>query len=396
MKFLGHIILRFGIFFLLEISVSHAYANYVDEQLITDTFHASGDTIHLIAAINNKNISEDLTDDSIETELLDSGNNYLKNDIKEKDLLHFVGSNKFKNDFHGKKVIKKMYGKLAKIFARKKYYPIAMLYYFKTLPNGWQYNLTDTDKNEKPAPDGFYIANNNASNDDVADTDGSSGTGILSSSFQDAYFNNSQSFIASRKGIENNSEPIMGYSISKAFDDGKNSGAYAIIIHVKQPAAGRRKAFTGINNVGHTFVTLVKYNSDSTCVAHSFGFYPQKNSFLSATPLHPASSSVFKDDAVHDWDEAVGKFISEKRFKKLIRLISKFEEKKYDLNSNNCTDFGLYAAGVAGISIGSTMGTWPLGRGNNPANAGQSILEGKFINSDTGNMQGLFICKNVK
>jgi hypothetical protein len=271
-----------------------------------------------------------------------------------------------------------------------------MQYYFKTLTNdGLQCNIVDTDKIDESAIGKFNVAENNMANFDATDTVRNLEDGFLSPSFQDAYLNKSQSFFASKKGIENNSEPINNYHISDAFEDGKTPIAFAIIIHVKQPTAGRRKAFTGINNVGHTFLTLVKYNSDSTCITHSFGFYPQKNSFLSATPLHPASTSVFKDDTVHDWDEAVGKFISEKRFRKLIKLIAKFENKKYDLNNNNCTDFGLYAAGVAGISISNTVGSWPLGHGNNPANAGQSILEGKFINNDTGNTEGLFICATV-
>jgi hypothetical protein len=107
------------------------------------------------------------------------------------------------------------------------------------------------------------------------------------------------------------------------------------------------------------------------------------------------STPVFKDDALHDWDEAIGKFISRKRFEKIIRLIAHYENREYHLGKNNCTDFGLYAAAVAGIAIKYTYGSWPLGSGNNPASAGQSILEGKFTNADTQDKQGLLICADV-
>ncbi|MGZ3822208.1 MAG: hypothetical protein ACXVB6_16570, partial [Mucilaginibacter sp.] len=64
---------------------------------------------------------------------------------------------------------------------------------------------------------------------------------------------------------------------------------------------------------------------------------------------------------------------------------------KYHLSKNNCTDFGLNAANLAGINIEETSGKWPLGKGNNPAVTGQSILQGEFKNLDAGSFNGLFI-----
>jgi hypothetical protein len=53
----------------------------------------------------------------------------------------------------------------------------------------------------------------------------------------------------------------------------------------------------------------------------------------------------------------------------------------------------LDAANLAGIEISGTFGTsaFRLEGGNNPANTGQSILEGKVKNTETGNQDGLFI-----
>jgi hypothetical protein len=177
--------------------------------------------------------------------------------------------------------------------------------------------------------------------------------------------------------------PVLSGDITCSFRDGKKASSYAIIVHVKQPIPGKRKAFCHINNVGHTFITLIKLNEDNSSVSRSFGFYPAKKSFLSATPIHPNDISVIKDDALHPWDETVAKFISEKKFNRILSNLEKFSHERYNLNRNNCTDFGLSEALIAGINIKETSGRWPLGKGNNPANAGQSLLEKKFENQDT-------------
>jgi len=177
--------------------------------------------------------------------------------------------------------------------------------------------------------------------------------------------------------------PIQSHDIQNSFLDGKTALAYAIILHVKQPIYGKRKAFYHINNVGHTFITLVKLNDDNSSVSRSFGFYPAKKNFLSATPVHPGDQAVIRDDALHPWDETVAKFISEKKFNRILANLEKFSCTRYNLNRKNCTDFGLSEALIAGIEIKETSGKWPLGKGNNPANAGQSLLEKKYENVDT-------------
>jgi hypothetical protein len=179
-------------------------------------------------------------------------------------------------------------------------------------------------------------------------------------------------------------------TIINAFSDGKPARACAILLHVKQPVFGEQKAFTRINNVGHMFITLIKYNTDSTNVSRSFGFYPSKESWISATPLAPTSTAVIKDDAGHDWDEVAGKFISVRQLQKILLLLQKFQQKKYHLNKNNCTDFGLYAASISGISIPNTSSSWVVGSGNNPGSTGQRMMEGRVSNADAGDSTGIF------
>jgi hypothetical protein len=192
------------------------------------------------------------------------------------------------------------------------------------------------------------------------------------------------------------SAPVRTREIWESFDDGKQAVSYAMLVHAKQPVPGRRKSYSHINNVGHLFITLIKYNADNSYVSRSFGFYPRKKGLFSATPVHPRSAAVFKDDALHDWDEVVGKFISPRKFQKIIGLLKEYDQLGYNLNKNNCTDFGLSVAAIGGISIRDTRGTWPLGSGNNPANAGQSLLEGKWSNTDEDFRGPVFVFNNVQ
>ena len=190
------------------------------------------------------------------------------------------------------------------------------------------------------------------------------------------------------------SVPVNLDSIRSAFADGKQAIAYALLLHIKQPVAGKRKAFVHLSNVGHTFITLIKYNRDNTVVCRSFGFYPQKSTLLSATPLHPSSPSVFKNDSRHQWDETAGKFISARQFDTIIGSLQAYDHKTYNLNHANCTDFGLEMARIAGIRLNRTIGHWPLGKGNNPGSAGQSMLEGNLTNSDPLGPDALFVSFN--
>lgn len=185
---------------------------------------------------------------------------------------------------------------------------------------------------------------------------------------------------------------ISNVEILEAYNDGKQAVAYGIVLHVRQPLAGKRKRFIKVNQVGHTFITLIKYNADCTQVSRSFGYYPRKKNLLSATPLSPLTTSQFKDDGAHDWHELIAKFISPQQYDSIVQLITVYGDKPYHLSHNNCTDFGLQAAAIAGISVGNTQGAWPLGYGDNPADAGTSIMEGRINNADTNSTEGLFIC----
>jgi hypothetical protein len=277
----------------------------------------------------------------------------------------------------------KLFTNLARFSARLKLYPLAMKFYNKA---GEYRKNTLLSWYRAPVSEGVV---------DGGGAEGAEGTSLLDSATC-SYLQNLDALSSLAASLKAGSPPVQVCDLRESFNDGKTAVSYALILHDKQPVPGKRRSFTHINNVGHMFITLIKYNADGSFTARSFGFYPHKKNIFSATPLHVRSPSVFKDDALHDWDESIGKFISTARFEKILDLLARYDHATYNLNRNNCTDFGLDVASLGGISIADTRGTWPLGKGNNPANAGQSMLEGKFRNADAGDREPLFVCNNVR
>ena len=266
---------------------------------------------------------------------------------------------------------KKFYYQLANVFARLRLYPLAMKCFFKAV------RVNAADSLHSPA-----VGSNNPL------------YGSFSLSSKDDSIVDKHALVLKTKPRGVKSKRTNFHQIISNFNDGKTAVAYAMLFHVKQPAPGKRKIFVWVNT-GHTFITLIKYNTDSTYAAASFGFYPKKDQLLSATPIFPTTSATFKDDAGHLWDEVLGKFISRRKFEHILELTKNFEGMEYNLNQQNCTDFGLQAASLAGIRIADTFGKWPLGKGNNPATTGQSILMGKIINDAVDKDEEIFIDDTV-
>lgn len=288
-------------------------------------------------------------------EVLDAENNFRQSGNMKRTMSKLFRIAGMKKEIQNNTLKTRILLDLANISTRLKMYPLAMKYYGRAI----------RIKREKPYS--VYAANQN-----TIDT---------INYFQ--FITSDTSEIVHYPVITVlESPPVLSADIQCSFRDGKTASSYAIIFHVKQPLPGKRKAFSHINNVGHTFITLIKLNDDNSSVSRSFGFYPAKKSFLSATPVHPNDISIIKDDAFHPWDEIVAKFISERKFNRILANLEKFNHEGYNLNRNNCTDFGLSEALIAGINIKETSGRWPFGKGNNPANAGQSLLEKKFENQD--------------
>jgi len=276
-----------------------------------------------------------------------------------------LGNNVAENEKNNKALYR-----FANLFARLKLYPLAMKCFFKTL----QRENRKTKKNTQ----------NQADNDETLAMDN-----MAINSKDDSLVNQQAELIKKGKSKHTNYKRIAA-----TFNDNKKTVAYALLFHVKQPVAGKPKVFV-FSNTGHTFITLIKYNADSTYVSCSFGFYPKKEKILFATPWDPVSEGQLKDDATHQWDEVVGKFISKRSFESILKLTQKYNDLDYHLSNNNCTDFCLEAAGMAGLNITNTKAKWPLGYGANPGTTGQSLLEGDYQNTDNQPATNLFRGLNI-
>ena len=280
---------------------------------------------------------------------------------------------------------RKLFYRFANLFARLKMYPLAMKCYFKTIAPDKKRKILN-DKPSEPALDsnGLITAALSQKSNLIDEYDD-----LPINDKDDSLLNNQALLVKNEKSERTNYARIAGN-----FNDGKTAVAYAMLFHVKQPVPGKKKIFV-FANTGHTFITLIKYNTDSTYVSCSFGFYPKKDQILAATPAFPSSPAQLKNDNGHQWDEVVGKFISKKKFERILTLTKKYNELEYHLSKNNCTDFCLQAATMAGINISDTKGKWPLGSGNNPGTTGQSLLNGKFSNADLNAAGSLFSTVNL-
>jgi tetratricopeptide (TPR) repeat protein len=314
--------------------------------------------------------------------LLHEGNAYAVKGNGKKALASFIQSLKLKNSKRNRKLSEKLYYGMAVTFARLKQYPLALKYFHRAALQ------QDNGKEQVPAAGPEILPE--MPDDDSLFVKDATGDFELYDNLLDITADGrivvDQDTVMVDMAKDKKSRNLLLADITDPFDDGKEALAYGVLLHIKQPVAGTRKTFTGINTVGHMFITLTKFNADSGYVSRTFGFYPDKDYLLSATPLLPVSTSVFKDDEGHDWDEIVAKFISRRKFNRILRMVKRYSRRKYHLNKNNCTDFGLVVAGIAGIRIEETKGKWPLGGGNNPADAGQSIREGKLEHLDNGQL----------
>jgi hypothetical protein len=259
--------------------------------------------------------------------------------------------------------------RFANLFARLKLYPLAMKCFFKTIQRE---NKKARQNSEK-----------------AADIDAVEPDELPINAKDDSLVNQQAQQVKKAKSKYTSYKRIVS-----TFNDNKPVVAYALLFHVKQPISGKPKVFV-FSNTGHTFITLIKYNADSTYVSCSFGFYPKKEKILFATPWDPSSESEFKNDTGHQWDEVVGKFISKRSFENILKLTKKYNDLEYHLSNNNCTDFCLQAATLAGLNIKNTKAKWPLGYGNNPGVTGQSIMDGTYNNTDQQPDANLFKALNI-
>ena len=138
-------------------------------------------------------------------------------------------------------------------------------------------------------------------------------------------------------------------------------------IYVDQPIPNENDTWAGNPmdpDVGHTFIAIKQGG-----IRRIIGFYPSLPVDLNA----PSSPGSFENDSAHVYDVAMSININTAQLVKLIAYIKLKASSTYNLNSFNCTDFGMNASTIVGMPLGSAYGSWGVGSGDNPGQLGQNI-----------------------
>ncbi|WP_452220300.1 hypothetical protein [Lacinutrix salivirga] len=120
-------------------------------------------------------------------------------------------------------------------------------------------------------------------------------------------------------------------------------------------------------DVGHTFIGI-----NQNGITRYLGFYPTPNT-INPTSGVITSAGLIRDNSDTEFDVSLSTNITPTQLANVHNLITNYSA-NYNLNTNNCTDFGNQVFNLIGISLPDTNGVWPYGgNGSNPGNLGQDI-----------------------
>jgi len=148
----------------------------------------------------------------------------------------------------------------------------------------------------------------------------------------------------------------------KCFDQTKPA---TVTIYVEQPKSGTRQVFSTSRTVGHTFISISQEQGPVT-IRRTLGFYPE----------HDVSSkdvSAIGNDELHAYNISLPVSVNASQLSAVISYINN-APKDYDVQSYNCTNFGIGIAKAAGVTLPSTLGNWGItSRGCTPADLGEDL-----------------------
>lgn len=140
-----------------------------------------------------------------------------------------------------------------------------------------------------------------------------------------------------------------------------NSSA-KLTIYCNQPIPNSSASHDG-TFVGHTFISIQQGGQTKV-----IGFYPQSNWI---SPINSSSAGVYGNDSGEDFNVSVSKDISASQLQSIMNYIYNSAGSTYNLNTYNCTDFGIAVGNKANMNLPDAYGTWPGGGGSNPGALGQ-------------------------
>lgn len=165
---------------------------------------------------------------------------------------------------------------------------------------------------------------------------------------------------------------------TKCFSGGPGT-EYEVTVFIEQPVPGSRVPWIiydgskvvrkgSVYSVGHTFIGIRQKNGASQ-IMRNVGFHPSD----AVNPISPSTTGELDNDEDSYYDLSLTIPINQSQINNLISYIKNSGNATYDLNTYNCTTFVLDCLKSAGINLPRTEGSWPNGKGLNPADLGEDI-----------------------
>ncbi|MBO0322516.1 hypothetical protein J0X14_09415 [Muricauda sp. CAU 1633] len=161
----------------------------------------------------------------------------------------------------------------------------------------------------------------------------------------------------------------------KCFDINKSA---KITIYADQPKPNSSDAYINVGSifrpqyvVGHTFVSIEQGGNTSV-----FGFYPDGD----PDPFNRSMPGIFGNDQREVYDVSISRTVSGSTLQRILNTTYNYTNSQYDLNTKNCTDFGITIGNIAGLKLPQSDGTWLGGGGSNPGALGENMRK----NNTTG------------
>jgi hypothetical protein len=140
-----------------------------------------------------------------------------------------------------------------------------------------------------------------------------------------------------------------------------------LTVYVDEPNPGTGDVWSATWNgavVGHTFISISQGNNDSV-----FGYYPADEDVI---PSNPTGNSALGNDSNGGFSASISTTVSGNQLAQIINLAIN-SNLIYNLNTYNCTDFGIDAGNLGGMNLPPSNGTWFGGGGSNPGTLGTHI-----------------------
>ncbi len=158
------------------------------------------------------------------------------------------------------------------------------------------------------------------------------------------------------------------------------------VLYIDQPVANTNATHNDIEP-GHTFISILQNN-----VRRIIGFYPS----VSVTPgIDNTANGMLVDNSNHEFDVSISYAINSTQLTNVINYIKNHANTQYNLNTYNCTDFGMGVTAASGLALPSAYGSWGLGSGDNPGQLGQNIRNLPVPCQRIKNTTGGFALSNI-